>query len=67
MDSEQYQGFEVEHNIGKAFMMLRYTFRGFRLFFSTCLQNNVRKLEMITQQHMHFLSLVKAILQLQVT
>ena len=67
MDSEQCQGFEVEHNIGKAFMMLRYTFQVFRLFFSTCLQDNVRKLEMITQQHMHFLSLVKAILQLQVT
>ena len=67
MDSEQCQGFEVEHNIGKAFMMLRYMFRVFRLFFSTCLQNNFSKLEMITQQHMHFRSLVKAILQLQVT
>ena len=27
MDSEQCQGFQVEHNIGKAFMMLSYTFR----------------------------------------
>ena len=67
MDSEQCQGFEVEHNIGNAFMMLRYMFRVFRLLFSTCFQDNVRNLEMITQQYMHFLSLVKAILQLQVT
>ena len=50
MDSEQCQGFQVEHNIGKAFMMWRYTFRVFRLFFSTCLLDNVRKLEMITQK-----------------
>ena len=47
-------------------MVLRYTFRVFRLFFSTCLQDYVRKLEMITQKHMHFLSLVNEILQLPV-
>ena len=41
MDSEQCQGFQVEHNIGKAFMMLRETFRVFRLFFSTWLQDKL--------------------------
>jgi hypothetical protein len=44
MDSEQFQELEVEHCIGKGFMMLRYTFQVFRLFVSTCLQDDVRKI-----------------------
>ena len=44
MDSEKCHGFEVEHNIGKACMMLRYMFRVFRLFFSTCLQDKCQEI-----------------------
>ena len=43
VDSEQWQEFEIEHNIGEAYMVLRYTFRDFRLFVSTYLQDSVRK------------------------